>query len=443
MNIPRDYYLNKLKSRMWNGLIKVITGSRRSGKSTLLNELFYIYLLNQGVKEKNIIRFAFDSDENIDVLDDYIKEEPSTFTIDNARIVNSKKFRAYLKSKTNDEEKFYIFLDEIQNLDNFVGSLNGLLTHKNFDVYVTGSNSRFLSKDIITEFRGRGSQIHILPLSFKEYVEGLSLTPEEGWKNYIITGGIPVVALMKTFDEQSLYLKNLSQEIYLKDIIFRNKINKSIELNDLFKILASDIGCFVNPNKLQNTFKSILKKKISHDTIDKYIEYFENSFLISKAKRYNIKGRKYIGSLFKIYFEDIGVRNAILNFNQIEETHIMENVIYNELRLRGFNVDIGEISINEKTDKLDKNRKSTYVPKSYEVDFIATKGNEKYYIQSALSLNDLEKENREKRPLYYIDDSFKKIIITKNNLKPFVDEKGITVIDLFDFLLNKNPANSL
>ena len=438
MEYKRTKYVNRLIDRKNNGLIKVITGARRSGKSYLLNELFYSSLIAQGISKKNIIRFSFDSDEDIDLLDEYLKDTPSKIKSTNNEIeVNSKKFRAYIKDKTNENEDFYLFLDEIQILENFIGTLNGLLKHKNFDIYVTGSNSRFLSSDIATEFKGRGTIIHVLPLVFSEYVENTQQDITKAWKDYIVTGGIPLVANMQKDEEKNNYLKLLAEETYLKDIIQRHNLKKKNEIGDTFNILASTIGAPLNIRRITNTFKSVMNKDISELTISNFIDYFEDAFVISKAQKYNIKGRKYIGSPFKLYFEDVGVRNARLNFRQIEETHLMENIIYNELRYRGFNVDVGEVNVSEKTERTDVNGKNIYEQKKLEVDFVATKGNEKYYIQSALSMSDPEKQLQEKRSLYYIDDSFKKIVVSRTGLKPSFDDKGILVVDLFDFLLDE------
>lgn len=437
MEYLREKYVNRLIDRKENGLIKVITGARRVGKSYLMNELYYKYLLNTGVQSTNIIRFAFDSDEDIDLLDSYIPEQPTKIEQNpNVFYVNAKKFRAYIKDRTNDTDKYYLLLDEVQLLESFTGTLNGLLRHTNFDIYVTGSNSRFLSSDIATEFKGRGTVIHVLPLSFSEYMQGTNQTPEKAWREYVVTGGIPLVAQMRSEEEKISYLKNLCEETYLKDIITHNKIKKKVELGDTFDILASMIGSPVNTSKITDTFRSVLNKSISSDTVGEYIDYFQDAFVVSKVKKYNIKGRRYIGSPFKIYFEDMGVRNARLNFRQIEETHIMENVLYNELRYRGFNVDIGEIRVSEKTDRVDINGKNIYVQKALEVDFVATKGNQKFYIQSALSMESQEKQAQEKRSLYYIDDSFKKIVVAKTGLNPTYDEAGVMTIDLFDFLLS-------
>ncbi len=438
MEYSRKGYLNRLIERRQNGLIKVITGARRAGKSYLMNQLYYSYLLQSGVPKTNIIRFAFDSDEDIDLLDAYYPTEETRIWQKNGTfLVNAKKFRAYIKDKTGEENTYYLLLDEVQMLENFVSTLNGFLRHNNFDVYVTGSNSKFLSSDIATEFKGRGTVVHVLPLTFSEYMEGEDgeVNASVAWKEYIVTGGIPLVAKMSSEEEKESYLRMLCEESYLKDIIVHNRLRKKNELGDTFNILASMIGSLLNSKRVANTFLSVVKKDISEDTINTFIGYFEDAFIVSKALKYNIRGRKYIRSPFKLYFEDIGVRNARLNFRQIEEPHIMENSIYNELRFRGFNVDVGEVNVSEKTDRIDVNGKAIYAQKALEVDFIASKGGRKYYIQSALSMADPEKQLQEKKSLYYIDDSFKKIVVAKNGLKPSYDENGVLTIDLFDFLL--------
>ena len=439
MEFSRKRYIDRLGSMRWNGLVKVITGARRVGKSYILNKLFYEFLLNSGVKKTNIIRFAFDSDEDIDRLEDFANGE--AVRIKDRKlgyIVNAKVFRRYISSLVNDDEKFYLFLDEVQLLDNFVGTLNSYLRHQNLDLYATGSNSKFLSSDIVTEFKGRSSELHVQPLVFSEYVEGTGKEAAEAWADYFMTGGIPLVALMNDDEEQAQYLKNLTTEIYLKDIIQRNGVRKKKALSQTFAVLASVIGAPVNPAKIANTFKSSGYGDITPETVDRFIEYFQDAFVVKRAEKYNVKGRKYIDSPCKIYFEDIGIRNAGLSFRQIEETHIMENILYNELCYRGFNVDVGEMNISESTGRRDKNGHIIYAQKSLEVDFIATLGSKKYYIQSALSLTSPEKVLQEKKSLYYIDDSFKKIVVTRNGLKVMRDEKGIVTIDLFDFLLNED-----
>ena len=437
MEYGRKVYLDRLIERRQNGLIKVVTGARRVGKSYLMNNLYFNYLLRSGVSRSNIIKFAFDSDEDIDLLDIYYPTEETRIRQKNGSfLVNAKKFRAYIKDMAGEDETYYFMLDEVQLLDNFVGTLNGLLRHNNFDIYVTGSNSKFLSSDIATEFKGRGTVVHVLPLAFSEYIEGNEMNASIAWKEYIVTGGIPIVAKMSSEEEKETYLEMLCEESYLKDIIEHNRLRKKMELGDTFNILASMIGSPVNSKRITNTFLSVVNKDISEDTISTFIGYFEDAFIVSRAMKYNIKGRKYIGSPFKLYFEDIGVRNARLNFRQIEEPHIMENIIYNELRFRGFKVDIGEVDVSEKTNRIDVNGKAIYTQKALEVDFVASKGSKKYYIQSALSMDDPEKQRQEKKSLYNIDDSFKKIIVTKNGLKPAYDENGVLIIDLFDFLLS-------
>ena len=438
MFFERKKYLDELINKKNNSLIKVITGARRSGKSYLMNELFYKHLLSTGIAKDNIIRFAFDNDEDIDLLDKYYKEEPTKIYINKEYYtINSKKFRAYIKDITNDSDIFYLLIDEVQILDSFVGTLNGFLRHSNFDVYVSGSNSYLLSSEIETMFRGRKTSVHVLPLNFSEFVLGTKLDPSEAWKKYIITGGIPLVYQQQENDRIQ-FLNELCYEVYLKDIISRKGVKDPETLDELFSVLASCIGTGVSPLSLERTFKSKRNISVTDDTINNYINHFVDSFVVSKALKYNIKGKSYINTPYKVYFEDIGVRNAKTGFRQIEEPHIMENIIYNELRYRGFSVDVGEVDINEITDRLDSNGKKIYKKKALEVDFVANKGNQKYYIQSCLNINDLDTLEREKRSLYYIDDSFKKIIVTKDGLDIRKDDNGFTIIDIFDFLLNDN-----
>ncbi|EIK82031.1 hypothetical protein CGSMWGv1500E_05596 [Gardnerella vaginalis 1500E] len=439
MIFNRQRYIKKLNKLSWNGLVKIITGVRRAGKSFILNELLYNSLISQGVLQNNIIRFAFDSDEDIDRLEPFANGEPVKIADKKLGIIiNAKVFRRYIASQINDSDKFYIFLDEVQLLDNFVGTLNSYLRHANLDIYVTGSNSRFLSSDIVTEFKGRSTEVHVQPLTFAEYVESSSKTVSESWADYIVTGGIPLVARMQNVEEQINYLENLIKETYLKDVIQRNSVRKEQALFETLQVIASSIGAPVNPRKLSNTFISHGYGEITSATVSRFIDYYSDAFLVSKAQKYNIRGKKYIDSLFKIYFEDIGVRNALLNFRQIEESHIMENAIYNELRYRGYNVDIGEMNIAENTGRKDKNNHDIYAQKSLEIDFIATLGSEKYYIQSALAMPTEEKSLQEKRSLYYIDNSFKKIVVTKNGLHATRDNRGVVTMDLFDFLLNED-----
>ena len=432
MEIKRDYYLNKLIRKMDNGFIKVITGIRRSGKSYLLNNIFYNYLIENGVDENHIIKFAFDSGQDLlkigeDLMDlDILSGE---------RLVNPKKFLEYVFARTNNDEKYYILLDEVQLLASFEQVLNGFLRQKNFDVYVTGSNSKFLSKDVITEFAGRGDEIHIMPLVFSEFLQSYDGDKEDAFAEYQVFGGLPAQALMKSDEDKMNYLKNQLSNVYLRDIVNRYDVRLNSELEDLLNILASGISTLTNPSKIESTFLSVKKSKISANTIDKYINYFEDSFLIKRVHRYDVKGRKYIGTPYKIYFEDVGLRNARLNFRQIEPTHLMENIIYNELRYRGYMVDVGTV-IKRESGPNDKD-----VKKQLEVDFIANLGSKKYYIQSAYSIPSKEKLEQEKASLINIDDSFKKIIVVKDRIKPSLDEYGILTINLFDFLLDMDSLD--
>lgn len=434
MEIKRDFYLDKLIRKMNNGFIKVITGIRRCGKSYLLNTIFYNYLIERGVDEEHIIKFAFDSGDDLlkigeDLLDlDILSGE---------RLVDPKKFLDYIKDKTQTKDKYYILLDEVQLLASFEQVLNGFLRQDNFDVYVTGSNSKFLSKDIITEFAGRGDEIHVMPFSFSEYMQTTSLDKEDAFAEYQVFGGLPALCFMDSDEDKINYLKTQLDNVYLRDIVNRYDIRSDSELAELLNVLASGMSSLTNPSKIEATFESSKQTKISANTIDKFIEYFEDSFILKRAYRYDVKGRKYIGTPYKIYFEDVGLRNARLNFRQIEPTHLMENIIYNELRHRGYMVDVGVVMTREK-DKNDKD-----VRKQREVDFIANLGTKRYYIQSAYSLPSAEKAEQEKKSLLNIDDSFKKIIIVKDRVKAFLDDNGIVTINLFDFLLNKDSLDTI
>lgn len=432
MEIKRDYYLNKLIRKMDNGFIKVITGIRRSGKSYLLNNIFYNYLIENGVDENHIIKFAFDSGQDLlKIGEDLIDLD----ILSGERLVNPKKFLEYVFVRTNSDEKYYILLDEVQLLASFEQVLNGFLRQKNLDVYVTGSNSKFLSKDVITEFAGRGDEIHIMPLVFSEFFQNYDCDKEDAFAAYQVFGGLPAQALMNSDEDKMNYLKNQLSNVYLRDIVNRYDVRLNSELEDLLNILASGISTLTNPSKIESTFLSVKKSKISANTIDKYIDYFEDSFLIKRVHRYDVKGRKYIGTPYKIYFEDVGLRNARLNFRQIEPTHLMENIIYNELRYRGYMVDVGTV-IKREYGPNDKD-----VKKQLEVDFIANLGSKKYYIQSAYSISSKEKLEQEKASLINIDDSFKKIIVVKDRIKPSLDEHGILTINLFDFLLDMDSLD--
>lgn len=412
MEIKRDRYLKKLTDRMNNGLIKVITGIRRSGKSYLLFELFYKYLKEQGVDDNHIIKLALDDRRN-------------------KQYRNPDALCDYVYKKIADEKQYYILLDEVQFVDEFEDVLNSFLHIKNADTYVTGSNAKFLSKDIITEFRGRGDEIHISPLSFKEFFSVYDGTKEDAWKEFCLYGGLPKVLEYKTDEDKVAYLKNIFEETYLTDIKEKYKIRNDAELSELLDILSSSIGSLTNPKKLSDTFKSVKRVSFHPDTINHYLEYLCDSYLISQAKRYDIKGKKYINTPSKYYYTDIGLRNARLNFRQYEETHIMENIIYNELKIMGFNVDVGVVEYSK-----NENGKSVRI--QAEVDFVCNKADQRYYIQSAFSIPDQEKMLQEQNSLMRIADSFKKIIIVKDGIKSHYNENGVLILNLFDFLLNEN-----
>lgn len=413
MEIKRDKYLNDLINRMHNGMIKVVTGIRRCGKSYLLFNIFKNYLLGQGVPASHIIMIELDQRKNKKYRDpDAILE--------------------YIESLLTDDRQYYIMLDEVQMLQEFEEVLNSLLHINNADIYVTGSNSKFLSKDVITEFRGRGDEIHIYPLTFKEFMEAYDGDMYHGWADYIIYGGLPLIATMKTEEQKINYLTTLFQETYLKDIIERHHIEKTQELEDLINILASAIGSLTNPPKIEATFQSVIQSTISLNTIRQYLEHLEDAFIINKANRYNVKGRKYIGTPLKYYFEDVGLRNARLGFRQIEETHLMENIIYNELRSRGYSVDVGVV------EKRGKSKAGKEYKKQLEIDFVANFGSKRYYIQSAFSMPTEEKRIQEKASLVNVNDSFKKIIVVKDVVGITRDEDGITTMNIYDFLLKEN-----
>lgn len=425
MEISRDTYLNRLIKRKHNGLIKVITGIRRCGKSYLLNTIFYHHLLECGVDSEHIIRFAFDSGEDLHLIgENLIQMEKEK------RGADPEKFMAYIHSRIIDGGMYYLLLDEIQMLDCFEAVLNGYLRKDNIDVYVTGSNARLLSKDIATEFAGRGDEIHMYPLSFAEFMTVYRGDRYMGLSEYMLYGGIPMIVLKEGIEEKTSALQNLFSEIYIRDIMQRNKVKNIEELEELLDILSSSIGYLTNPEKLKNTFRSVKKSKITSATIKKYLDYLEDSFLIIAAQRYNIRGKSYIETPKKYYFSDLGLRNARINFRQLEETHSMENVIYNELSMRGYSVDVGVVQIAER----DQNGK--VIRKQLEVDFVCNLGSSRYYIQSAYSLPDAAKRNQETKPLRKIDDSFKKIIITKDFIMPYYDDYGILTVSIYDFLLD-------
>lgn len=424
VEIKRDLYLNQLIEKQGNGMVKIVTGIRRCGKSYLLFELFRKYLLSSGVRAEQIIALSLDDDENEEYLD-------------------PKNLSRYLKSKiSNDEDMFYILLDEAQlaiteeeykgnGMVKLYGILNSLLRHRNVDIYITGSNSKFLSSDILTEFRGRGDEIRVYPLSFAEFMSVYSGDAYSGYRDYSLYGGLPYVTTIKSADEKVKYLNNLFKNTYLRDIVDRHNVRGDIVMDTLVDILSSDTATLTNPTKLANSFVSH-SIKTNANTISSYIDYLIDAFIISKAQRYDIKGKKYIGSPFKYYFEDIGLRNARLNFRQIEPTHAMENILYNELVMRGFNVDIGVV------EKYIKNNNGQNSVALLEVDFVCNKGSQRYYVQSAYSIPDSEKMKQEQASLDRIDDSFKKVIVVQDNIAPWHNEKGYLVINVLDFLLNPN-----
>lgn len=416
MEIKRDSYLQQLIESRQNGFIKVITGIRRCGKSYLLNVLFYHYLLENGVTDDHIIRVDLEDRMNKDLRD------PDTML-------------HYVHDRIKDKELYYIIIDEVQLMDEFVDVLNSFLHIDNADTYVTGSNSHFLSSDIPTEFRGRGETIHVYPLSFSEFFSAKGGDKQDAWREYYTYGGLPLIQSFDTEQKKINYLKDLFETVYLADIIERHNIKNENEMRELVLILASSIGSPCNPTKLSNTFKSVKNVKIGSQTISNYLTYLTESFLVNKAIRYDIKGKKYINTLSKYYFTDIGLRNAMLDMRQQEETHIMENIIYNELRTRGYRVDVGMVEIR-KPDKYGK-----WTRTQLEVDFIANLGSKKYYVQSALSIPDREKEIQESRSLTNINDSFKKVIIVKDNIMPRRNEEGILTIGLFDFLLREDSLD--
>ena len=405
MIIKRDKYLDELIGWKHTDLIKIVTGLRRCGKSFLLFNLFHQHLLSSGTDESHIIEIALD-----DISNEALREP----------------FRMleYVKSKIKDDNQYYLIIDEVQLLGRFVDVLNSFMHMDNVDIYVTGSNSRFLSKDVATEFRGRGIEIHIYPLSFAELYQARGGDKYALWKSYYTYGGLPYLASLNDNARKAEYLSSLNQTLYLKDIVERNKIANEDEFSELMNVMASSIGSSCNPNKIANTFKNVKKVSLAPQTIAKYLSFMEDAFIVEKSVRYDIKGRKYISTLSKYYFQDVGLRNALLNFRQVEETHLMENVIYNELRRCGYSVDVGMIEVRSATQR-----------KQLEVDFVANKGDKRYYIQSAFALPDEQKREQELASLKKINDSFKKIIITRDDIAPYHDDNGVLIIGLMDFLL--------
>ncbi len=413
MEIQRERALNTLISKKHNGLVKVITGMRRCGKSYLLFTFFKRHLLTEGVNEDHIIEIAFDAFEN-------------------KKFCNPDVLYPYLKEQIKDDGMYYVLLDEVQLLDEFESILNSLIRMKNVDVYVTGSNARFLSKDVITEFRGRGDEVHMYPLSFAEFMSVYQGTKQDGWDEYMLYGGIPLTLEFTTPEQKIAFLKSLFEETYISDIVGRHNIRNKAEFEELLNILSSAIGSLTNPEKLSATFQSVKKKKISNATIKRYIDYLCDSFLIDSALRYDVKGKKYIDTPVKYYFTDMGLRNARLNFRQIEETHSMENIIFNELKTRGFNVDVGVVI------QYDTDEKGNSIRKQLEIDFVCNKGSKRYYIQSAYAIPDQAKMEQEQRSLMLTGDFFKRIIITKDTPTPHYNESGVLIMNVYDFLLNDN-----
>lgn len=416
MEIQRMQYIDLLLNRMHNKMIKVITGMRRSGKSYLLFNLFKKTLIAQGVAQSHIISIELDRYENRAFRDPDVVLE-------------------YIHSCIKEEGMYYLLMDEVQMLSDFEEVLNSLMHNDSLDIYVTGSNSKFLSKDVMTQFRGRGDEIHIFPLTFKEFMQVYEGDVYHGWSEYVVYGGLPLVATMRTDEQKIHYLTNLFTETYLKDIIERYHIDKIQEMDDLLNVLASFVGSLTNPPKIEATFKSTIHSNISMNTIRQYLAYLEDAFLIHKAYRYNVKGRKYIGTPLKYYFEDVGLRNARLGFRQVEETHLMENIIYNELRSRGYSVDVGVV------EKRERDERGKEIKKQLEIDFIANLGSNRYYIQSAFSMPTEQKRIQEKASLVNVKDSFKKIILVKDVMKVSHDEDGIVTMSVYDFLLNENSLD--
>ena len=411
MVIPRPTYLNQLIAAKGNRMIKIITGIRRCGKSFLLFELFHSYLNENGIDNDHIIEVALDDRANIDLR-------------------NPDKILAHIKSHIKDNGQYYVLLDEVQMIDDFVSVLNSLLHIRNVDAFVTGSNSRFLSKDVVTEFRGRGQDIHMYPLSFAEFYSAKGGDKSSCWRDYMTYGGLPQILLLQDDKAKREYLSHLSDSVFISDVVERNRIRNRVELEELLGVLASSIGSPCNPTKLSNTFKSLKNKAISNKTISNYLTYFCDAFMVEKALRYNIKGKKYINTLAKYYFTDIGLRNAILAFRQMEPTHIMENIIFNELLCRGFSVDVGVVELKT----IDKNGND--IRKQFEVDFVVNDSDRRYYIQSAFSIPDEAKLQQETASFRNIDDSFKKIIVLKDDVPLHRSDNGFLIIGLFDFLLD-------
>ncbi len=417
MKIQRDSYLSRLIGKKHNGLIKIVSGVRRCGKSYLLFTLFREHLLESGVQDDHIITLALDGIEEMQYREPLVCYK-------------------YVKSKIRDDQMHYLLLDEVQFMKEFESVLNSFLRIPNLDVYITGSNSRFLSTDVVTEFRGRGDEVRVFPLSFSEFYSTKNCYWERAWQEYALYGGMPYVLSMDDVSEKRSYLKALFEETYLRDIIERHKLRKTEELDELKNILASGIGCLLNPRRLSNTFGSVKKLQLSATTIKQYLDYFQDSFLIQRAERYDVRGNQYIDSPYKYYYADMGLRNACINFRQIEESHIMENIIYNELLIRGCDVDVGALDVKEVT----KNGKRTQ--KRLEVDFVVNRADVRIYIQSALAIPTREKRVQEERPLLAIRDAFKKVLIVRDAPTAHYDDAGVYILPLDEFLLNPSSLLS-
>lgn len=414
--IQRTQYLQQIIDSMGNGLVKTITGIRRCGKSVLLRDIFGKWLKEQGVDDDHIIYLS---------LDDMEKED----------LRKPKEFLKMVNSRVSDDKTYYLLLDEVQFMDRFVEVLLSLMQKRSFDIFVTGSNSRFLSSDIVTEFRGRSQEIHIQPLTFSEYLSAFNGTTEDAWREYYEFGGLPQILTFKNRQQKISYLSNLVETVYIRDIVERNKLRDGDSLSELLRILASTAGSPCNPTRISKTYESVEKRLIPSETTSRHINYFEESFMISEALRYDVKGRKYIGTETKYYFSDMGLRNSILDFRQIEENHLMENILYNELKYRGFNVDVGMVELFERNAEGKQERKRL------EVDFVANQGSRRYYVQSAFRMEDEDKVLQEKKSLVNIPNSFKKVIIVKDNIAPYHDDDGILRIGLFDFLLKPDSLD--
>lgn len=412
MIIKRDLYLNKLISVQHNGMIKIITGIRRCGKSFLLSNLYTDWLKEHNVDVNHIININLEDRRN-------------------RALRNPDMLLQYIDAKIKDDSMHYVMIDEIQHVPEFEDVLNSYLGMNNVDVYVTGSNARFLSKDVVTTFRGRGFQVHVNPLSFSEYLPATGLTKEDGLDEYMLYGGLPQVVLLKSYEHKKSFLKDLFAQTYIKDIVERYKIKNTEMLDELLNILASGIGALTNPGKLANTFESVHHEKVNRTTLASYLEYLGDAFIIDRAERYDIKGKKYIDSPYKYYFTDNGLRNVRLNFRQIERSHLMENIIYNELIYRGFNVDVGVVPVQRMDNGIRKRSQ-------LEVDFVCNKGFERFYIQSALEMSTEEKIRQEMASLRNIDDSFKKIVIVGTHQPLYKNQDGFAIMSIYDFLLNEN-----